>query len=211
MEKYNRDLYTKGLESYEVPQYEPGYKPLDFVFGFVAGAILGSALGFILKPNIAQSKRTKNQFYGREHAQKLREDAIRKAEALKSEARRIKDETAQASPVDEGTVSEHAAQLRAIRSEVDSDRLQAPSVPNQASKNDEIKQEPSEKQKEANHIDTEQQGHRQAVFENGVITHDIESQQQTAQKKTETTTVDKQKSEDVKKLNKKVGKHTFND
>lgn len=55
MEKYNRDLYTKGLESYEVPNDESSRR-LDLVFGFVAGAILGSALGIILNTSSKSSQ-----------------------------------------------------------------------------------------------------------------------------------------------------------
>ncbi|HGH0727052.1 TPA: hypothetical protein ACJHGX_000109 [Staphylococcus pseudintermedius] len=123
MEKYNRDLYTKGLESYEVPQYEPGYKPLDFVFGFVAGAVLGSALGLILKPGSAQQRRkSSQQTVNAEPSSALKEEAIRKAEALKAEARRVREESKIST--DEPTADELSAQQRAIRNEVDSDRLE---------------------------------------------------------------------------------------
>ncbi|EJO7185272.1 hypothetical protein NRV52_000336 [Staphylococcus pseudintermedius] len=118
MEKYNRDLYTKGLESYEVPQYEPGYKPLDFVFGFVAGAVLGSALGLILKPGSAQQRRkSSQQTVNAEPSSALKEEAIRKAQA-----RRVREESK--TSTDEPTADELSAQQRAIRNEVDSDRLE---------------------------------------------------------------------------------------
>ncbi len=132
MEKYNRDLYTKGLESYEVPHYEEGNKGLDFVFGFVAGAILGSALGIVLKPGSAQRKnKNRNQTVNvNDQSTQLREEAQRKAEALKAQARQIRDEKASATQKTENkekvTSSELEAQRRAIRSEVDSDRLQQP-------------------------------------------------------------------------------------
>ncbi|MFP4923397.1 hypothetical protein ACJVXU_05490, partial [Staphylococcus pseudintermedius] len=123
MEKYNRDLYTKGLESYEVPQYEPGYKPLDFVFGFVAGAVLGSALGLILKPGSAQQRRkSSQQTVNAEPSSALKEEAIRKAEALKAQARRVREESK--TSTGEATADELSAQQRAIRNEVDSDRLE---------------------------------------------------------------------------------------
>ncbi|REB90841.1 hypothetical protein DV965_13185, partial [Staphylococcus pseudintermedius] len=97
------------------------YKPLDFVFGFVAGAVLGSSLGFILKPGSAQQRRkSPQQTVNAEPSSAPKEEAIRKAEALKAQARRAREESK--TSTDEPTADELSATQRAIRIEVDSDR-----------------------------------------------------------------------------------------
>lgn len=135
MEKYNRDLHTKGLESYEVPQYEGEPRArLDLVFGFVAGAILGSALGLILKPTV-ESKKSKtssnkqNKFVKvNDQDSTLRDEAKRKADALKEQARRVREDSKKQRTAltdsNDPSSKELAAQRRAIQSEVDSDRLE---------------------------------------------------------------------------------------
>ncbi|MBI5974262.1 hypothetical protein [Staphylococcus canis] len=121
MEKYNRDLYTKGLESYELPQYESG-RSLDLVFGFVAGAILGSALGLVLTATAKKSKvkvTKQNNVSHNDSSARIRQEAERQANALKDQARNVAVESD-----NEPSESSLAAQRRAIRGEVDSDRLE---------------------------------------------------------------------------------------
>lgn len=144
MEKYNRDLHTKGLESYEVPQYEGEPRArLDLVFGFVAGAVLGSALGLILKPTL-ESDKSKTQSKKQNKLNKvndqdtaLRDEAKRKADALKEQARRVREDSKRQrsalTDTDDPSSKELAAQRRAIQSEVDSDRLEGQTAKQTAS------------------------------------------------------------------------------
>lgn len=132
MEKYNRDLHSKGLESYEVPQYDrEAHQRLDLVFGFVAGAVLGSSLGLLLKPTLAsKSKKKMNTKTVKVNDQNttLRDEAKRKADALKAQAQRVREDSQRERNVltdsEDPSSKELAAQRRAIQSEVDSDRLE---------------------------------------------------------------------------------------
>ncbi|WP_281198212.1 hypothetical protein [Staphylococcus schleiferi] len=219
MEKYNRDLYTKGLESYEVPHYEEGNKGLDFVFGFVAGAILGSALGIVLKPGSAQRKnKNRNQTVNvNEQSVQLREEAQRKAEALKAQARQIRDEKASATQKPENkenvTSSELEAQRRAIRSEVDSDRLagQAADQNNGKAQVDDKGQKSDSQAHATAQSSNKPQPHSEAQFENGVITHDTSHKENKQKDDFKLSSEHNQAvSEEAKKTNSKVDKHTFN-
>ena len=132
MEKYNRDLHSKGLESYEVSQYDrEAPQRLDLVFGFVAGAVLGSSLGLLLKPTLeAKSKKKEHVKTKKVNDQNstLRDEAKRKAEALKAQAQRVRKDSQRERSVltdsEDPSSKELAAQRRAIQSEVDSDRLE---------------------------------------------------------------------------------------
>ncbi|REH81957.1 hypothetical protein [Staphylococcus felis] len=137
MEKYNRDLYTKGLESYEVPNDESSRR-LDLVFGFVAGAILGSALGIILNTSSKSSQIKVNKKKQDESVQvsaKIREEAQCKADNLKEQARKVLTSSLDDNK-NEATSDELAAQHRAIRSEVDSDRLEGQTGPTQTAQSE---------------------------------------------------------------------------
>ncbi|UEX90943.1 hypothetical protein [Staphylococcus ratti] len=130
MEKYNRDLHSKGLESYEVPQYDgEARNRLDLVFGFVAGAVLGSSLGLLLKPTL-ESKKAKAQHQDKVKTTKindqdttLRDEAKRKADALKEQARRVREDSERKRTAltnsEDPSSKELAAQRRAIQSEVE--------------------------------------------------------------------------------------------
>lgn len=132
MEKYNRDLHSKGLESYEVSQYDrEAPQRLDLVFGFVAGAVLGSSLGLLLKPTLEAKSKKKEQVKTKkvnDQNSTLRDEAKRKAEALKAQAQRVRKDSQRERSVltdsEDPSSKELAAQRRAIQSEVDSDRLE---------------------------------------------------------------------------------------
>ncbi|MEB7823499.1 hypothetical protein [Staphylococcus chromogenes] len=132
MEKYNRDLHSKGLESYEVTQYDrEAPQRLDLVFGFVAGAVLGSSLGLLLKPTLEAKSKKKEQVKTKkvnDQNSTLRDEAKRKAEALKAQAQRVQKDSQRERSVltdsEDPSSKELAAQRRAIQSEVDSDRLE---------------------------------------------------------------------------------------
>ncbi|PTI89666.1 YtxH domain-containing protein, partial [Mammaliicoccus vitulinus] len=47
--KYNRDLYTHGLETYEA-EYNKNTNGRDFVFGVVLGTVVGGIVGLLLAP-----------------------------------------------------------------------------------------------------------------------------------------------------------------
>ncbi|MFT2203863.1 hypothetical protein [Staphylococcus chromogenes] len=132
MEKYNRDLHSKGLESYEVSQYDrEAPQRLDLVFGFVAGAVLGSSLGLLLKPTLEAKSKKKEQVKTKkvnDQNSTLRDEAKRKAEALKAQAQRVRKDSQRERSVltdsEDPSSKELAAQRRAIQSEVDSDCLE---------------------------------------------------------------------------------------
>ena len=132
MEKYNRDLHSKGLESYEVSQYDrEAPQRLDLVFGFVAGAVLGSSLGLLLKPTLEAKSKKKEQVKTKkvnDQNSTLSDEAKRKAEALKAQAQRVRKDSQRERSVltdsEDPSSKELAAQRRAIQSEVDSDRLE---------------------------------------------------------------------------------------
>ncbi|MDU0450381.1 hypothetical protein [Staphylococcus chromogenes] len=132
MEKYNRDLHSKGLESYEVSQYDrEAPQRLDLVFGFVAGAVLGSSLGLLLKPTLEAKSKKKEQVKTKkvnDQNSTLHDEAKRKAEALKAQAQRVRKDSQRERSVltdsEDPSSKELAAQRRAIQSEVDSDCLE---------------------------------------------------------------------------------------
>ncbi|MGV3244224.1 hypothetical protein [Staphylococcus sp. 11261D007BR] len=208
MEKYNRDLYSKGLESYEVPQYE-NQKRLDFVFGFVTGAVLGSALGIILNTSSKSSKVTinpkeKKMQYNTTSPQ-IREEAERKANAIKEQARNVainhsEDNQTQEEP----TASEISAQKRAIQSEVDSDRLEGQTKYEQPDNTDVSASRLAEAANDKNEsLQKEQSSSKEEVSESSLaaqrraIQSEVDSDRLEGQKGTEKSTDDKASKEEV--------------
>ncbi|MGV3042997.1 hypothetical protein ACEE08_08630, partial [Staphylococcus rostri] len=107
---------------------------LDFAVSFIAGTLIGSVVGYAVKPFVTHVVN-----YTQEHeltnvskqSQKIRQEALRKAEEIKGKAQQIKADALhkKEDQLDEPTVAQREAQQRAIRSEVDSDRLEAPTKP----------------------------------------------------------------------------------
>ncbi|MCS4485324.1 hypothetical protein [Staphylococcus americanisciuri] len=107
---------------------------LDFALSFIAGTLIGSAIGYAVKPFVTQAIH-----YTKKHeltdvtkqTQQIRQEAVRKAEAIKAKAQQIKAEALHqnANKKEASSVAEREAQLRAIRNEVDSDKLEAPTKP----------------------------------------------------------------------------------
>ncbi|KIX90100.1 hypothetical protein TP70_09445 [Staphylococcus microti] len=124
MENKNQAQYTQSADT----------NNLDFAVSFIAGTLIGSVIGYAVKPfvtravNFTQEHELTNV---NKHSQKLKQEALRKAEEIKEKAQHIKDEALHKTEVQQGEPTTEAleAQQRAIRSEVDSDKLQVPTKP----------------------------------------------------------------------------------
>ncbi|UXR79124.1 MULTISPECIES: hypothetical protein [unclassified Staphylococcus] len=103
---------------------------MDFALSFIAGTLIGSAVGYAIKPFVNHAID-----YTQEHeltnldkqSQKIREEALRKADEIKEKAQQIKNQ-ALSKKTEGPTTQQLEAQQRAIKEEIDSDKLEAPTV-----------------------------------------------------------------------------------
>lgn len=124
MENKNQSQYTQSTDT----------NNLDFAVSFIAGTLIGSVVGYAVKPFVTRAVNFTHEHEltnVNKHSQKLKQEALRKAEEIKEKAQHIKDEALHKTEAqqDEPTTAALEAQQRAIRSEVDSDKLQVPTKP----------------------------------------------------------------------------------
>lgn len=96
--KYNRDLYTHGLESYEA-EIEKNTNGRDFVFGVVLGTVVGGIVGLLLAPKPGRElqddiNEKSNQILGdvKSKTEDLKQQAQVKAEEVKVKAEDKKEQ-----------------------------------------------------------------------------------------------------------------------
>ncbi|GGA92581.1 hypothetical protein [Staphylococcus muscae] len=103
---------------------------MDFALSFIAGTLIGSAVGYAIKPFVNHAID-----YTQEHeltnidkqSQKIREEALRKADEIKEKAQQIKNQALN-KKTEEPTAQQLGAQQRAIKQEIDRDKLEAPTA-----------------------------------------------------------------------------------
>ncbi|UXR70924.1 hypothetical protein [Staphylococcus sp. IVB6240] len=110
-------------------KYQNQAKNMDFAVSFIAGTLIGSAVGYAIKPFVNRAVD-----YTQEHeltnfdkqTKRIRQEAQRKADDIKVKAQQIKEQALGNSKDDSPSNAEREAQKRAIKQEIDSDKLEAP-------------------------------------------------------------------------------------
>lgn len=147
--KYNRDLYTHGLETYEA-EYNKNTNGRDFVFGVVLGTVVGGIVGLLLAPKAGKelqddlseksnkilddvkAKTEEKKVQANEKAEEVKAKADEKKTETKKKAEEVQSKQAE-KKANKGVVTaddveneELKAQKGAIKSEVKDEDLKGP-------------------------------------------------------------------------------------
>lgn len=171
--KYNRDLYTHGLETYEA-EYEKNTNGRDFVFGVVLGTVVGGIVGLLLAPKSGKElqddlseKSNKIIDDVKTKTDDLKVQAQSKAEEIKTQAEEKKEEVKTKVEDKKAQASEKAEEVKAKAADKKDEASQ---------KAEEVKSKQAEKKANKGVVTADDVGDEELKAQKGAIKSEVENE-----------------------------------